>query len=476
MSHSPAPEIGGADVLIVGAGLAGLSAAVRAAELGVAPRLLEAGAERRHRSNTRCSGAVFHLGFRSMRDDPAELARWLGVATDGFVRPELAATMGDNAGRSIDWLIGHGVEFGRIEPTDGWRDLVALPLGYHDSPGLHWEGLGADRMLDRLEEALERRGARISRGVRVAALSFNEGRCCGVRTSDGHEMRARAVILADGGFESNDELLRRYVTPFPERMRQRGPGIGRGEGLMMAAAAGAELIGMEAFYGHMLSADARDNDSLWPFPFLDFLAASGVLVDRNAARFADEGKGGVPMANVVARHAAADPFFAVFDSAIWDEAGRHFFWPPNPNLPKFGGTLHRADTLDELAAATRLPARALRQTVEQHNAALASGDFGVVAPRRTNARRNARPIATPPFYAAPGCVGITHTLGGVRIDVQGRVLRQDGSVIPGLFAAGNIAGGLDGGPQAYYAGGLAQALIFGLLAAEALASPIGAQR
>lgn len=470
MSQNAAPRDEHSDVVIVGAGMAGLSAAVRAAELGLVPRLLEASAEQRNASNTRYGGAVFHLGFRSMRDNPAELARWLMTATDGFVREELAAAMADNASRGIDWLIGHGVEFGQIEPTEGWRDLIALPLGYHDRPGLRWEGLGSDRMLDRLEEALQRRGAQINRGVRAASLILDGGRLRGVRTTDGREMRAQAVILSDGGFESNDELLRRYVTPFPERMRQRGPGIGLGDGLMMAAHAGAELIGMEAFYGHMLSADARNNDNLWPFPFLDFLASSGVLVDRNAARFADEGKGGVPMANAVARHADADPFFALFDTAIWDEAGRHFFSPPNPNLPKYGGTLHRADTLDELAAKAGLPAQALKRTVEQHNAAVASGEFSSSVPPRTNAKNNARAISVPPFYAAPGCIGITHTMGGVRIDAQGRVLAKGGSPIPGLFAAGNIAGGLDGGERAYYAGGLAQALIFGLLAAEAVAA------
>src|ERR671918_413308 len=79
----------------------------------------------------------------------------------------LAAGMADNASRSIDWLTGHGVEFGKIEPTEGWRDIVAMPLGYHDKPGLRWEGLGSDRMLDRLESALERRGVRIERGVRA---------------------------------------------------------------------------------------------------------------------------------------------------------------------------------------------------------------------------------------------------------------------------------------------------------------------
>ena len=457
-------------VVIVGGGMAGLSAAVRAAELGLKPRLLEASAERHYPSNTRYGGAVFHLGFRSMRDDPAELARWLVAATGGFVRGELAAALANNASRSIDWLIGQGIEFGKIEPTEGWRDIIALPLGYHDKPGLRWEGLGSDRMMDRLEQALERGGSRIERGARAVSLVLEGSRCRGVRTSDGSEVRAQAVILADGGFETNDELLRRYITSFPERLHQRGPAIGRGDGLSMAADAGAELVGMEAFYGHTLSVDARHNDDLWPFPFLDFLASSGVLVDRNAARFADEGRGGVPMTNAIARHADADPFFAVFDSVIWDEAGRHFFAPPNPNLTKYGGTLHRGDTLDELAAVSGLPAQALKRTVEDHNAAVAAGDLGRSTPPRTNPKNNARAIAKPPFYAAPGCVGITHTLGGVRIDAQGRVLAKGGAAIPGLFAAGNIVGGLDGGERLYYAGGLAQALIFGLLAAATVAA------
>src|SRR5262249_2600391 len=122
-----------ADVLIVGAGLAGISAALRAAELGLKPALIESGTDERYRSNSRWSGPVFHVAFRSMRSDPGELARALVESTGGFVREELAAALADNAGRSLDWLMGHGIEFGRVEPTEGWKDFIAQPLGYHDS-------------------------------------------------------------------------------------------------------------------------------------------------------------------------------------------------------------------------------------------------------------------------------------------------------------------------------------------------------
>lgn len=458
-----------ASIAIVGAGMAGMASAVRACELGLKPRIFEARSEPHYPCNTRWSGGVFHLAFRSMRSDPDELAAAIITYTRGFVRPEIASALAGNAARSIDWLESHGIEFGSIEPTEGWRDLILAPLGYHDRTRLQWKGLGADRLLDRLEQILSAKGVSIERGRRVESLLIEDGHCRGVRLQNGEQLRSAATLLADGGFQGNPELLRRYVTPFPERLRQRGPGTSPGDGIRMATEAGGEMVHMETIYAHMLSVDAMHNDELWPFPFLDFLAASGVLIDRNGLRFADEGRGGVYMTNQIVRHEAASPYFAIFDEEIWAEAGRHFFAPPNPNLIRAGGTLHRADDLSTLAQRAGLPSGQLLDTVAKHNAALISNDFSTLAPARSNAKNNARPIKTPPFYAAPGCPAITHTMGGVRVDPQARVLRPDGSAIRGLLAAGNVTGGMEGGDIAAYVGGLARALIFGLLAAETVA-------
>jgi fumarate reductase flavoprotein subunit len=194
-----------------------------------------------------------------------------------------------------------------------------------------------------------------------------------------------------------------------------------------------------------------------------------MMVDTKAQRFVDEGQNFVFLSNGIAHHDDANPPYAVFDDAIWQEAGRHFFWPPNPNLLEQGGTLHVADTIAELAALAELPLQTLTKTIAAHNAAIAEDVLETLVPARGNANKDARPIAKPPFYAAPACVGLTHTMGGVRIDTEGRVLRADGNAIPGLFAAGDVTGGLEGGPTVAYIGGLQEALIFGLRTAEAIA-------
>ena len=462
------------EAIVVGAGLAGLACAIRLAERGVPHRLLEAREEDCYPCNTRYSGGVFQIAFRSVESDPAELARAIRESTGGFVEPDLARSFADGAGDGMAWLAGQGIGFGRIEPTEGWRDRILLPLGYHDRPGLAWRDSGADVMMRRLEDRLVALGSRIERGVRAEGLDV-EDRVRGIATSAGR-FPAGAVVLADGGFQGSPDLLRRFVTPHPGRICHRGPGTSPGDGVRMAEAAGADLLGMDTFYGHLLSADAIRNSDLWPFPFIDFLASAGILLDRRAERFVDEGRGGVFMANAVARHDAADPAVAVFDEAIWQEAGRVFFAPPNPWLPKSGGTLHVAADLDELASRAGLPADALRASVGRHNQGVNAASWADRGTERTDPKGTARPIRTPPFYAAPCCVGMTHTMGGIRVDSDARALRPDGSPIDGLYAAGNSAGGLEGGPRRIYIGGLAKALVFGLKAADQVAARLPAAR
>jgi fumarate reductase flavoprotein subunit len=324
-------------------------------------------------------------------------------------------------------------------------------------------------MMRRIEARLTRSGGAIGRGIRATEIFFRERRCVGVAAEQGGKaftMPARAVVIADGGFQGDADMLKRYIAPNPDLLVQRGPGTSMGAGIRMAEAIGAGTVGMDAFYGHVLSADALADDRLWPFPFLDFVAGAGMLADADARRFVDEGRGGVFMANAIARRQDARPVFAIFDAAIWNEAGREFFAPPNPNLLRAGGTLHEANDLDALAGLAGLPADRLAAAVAKHNAALAGGRLADLSPPRTDPASKVRPIATPPFYAAPGRAAITHTMGGLRIDASARVQTGDGTPIPGLYAAGNSAGGFEGGPAIGYIGGLMRALVFGLLAAE----------
>jgi len=456
------------DLIAVGGGLAGLVAANRAAQLGGRAVALEALTDRKHQSASRLSGGVFHVAYRSVMAPPDELAAGVAASTAGFVAPPLAAALADNAARAIRWLQSMGADFTGMTPDQGWKDWILAPLGFHDHTRVVWEGYGADILMDRLEATLIAAGGSVLRGRRARRLLLEDGHCRGV-VADGpagvERYEGAAVVLADGGFHGNPEMLRRHVSRHPEHLKLRGPDAGRGDGIAMAEAAGAALTGMDFFYGHLLSADALTRDNLSPFPFIDFLASAGVLVDAEGRRFVDEGGGGIYMANHLARHGSGLAA-AIFDEAIWQNAGREFFCPPNPNLVEAGGTLHRADDLDGLARAAGLPAEALAQTIARYNAAVDAGTVAGLAPTRSTWKYAAVAIRQAPFYAAPACAAITHTMGGVAVDAAARVLNAQGAPIGGLYAAGTTCGGLEGGRPVGYVGGLIKAAVFGLLAAE----------
>lgn len=464
------------DLIVVGGGFAGLTAANRAQELGLRTVLIEKSADKQYECNSRLGGGVIHVAFHSMLDDPDKMVQAIDRISGGFTPEPLARALSVNAARVVDWLKGMGAEFGEIEPTEGWKDHVFKPLGFHNNTdGLTWKGLGSDVTMQRMEARYAQAGGRFMRGIQADSLTMAGGRCVGLTAKGPQgpvELRG-PVVLADGGFQGNTEMLRRFVTANPETLLARGPRTSSGDGIRMAEAAGAELIGMKYFYGHVLSADALKNERLSPFPLLDFLAGAGIIVDGRGKRFCDESMWGVYIANAIAHNDMGGTPQVIFDDEIWNTTGKHFFSPANPNLLERGGTLHKADDLDGLAKLAGLPAAALKATVEAYNAAFDAGRQDKLTPPRGAGRIPGKPIRKGPFYAAPGCAAITHTQGGVAVDAEARVLKAGGQPIPGLYAAGDICGGLEGGPRVSYIGALNQAVVYGMLAAERAAADRG---
>jgi fumarate reductase flavoprotein subunit len=305
---------------------------------------------------------------------------------------------------------------------------------------------------------------------------MEDGCCVGVIATQGTQVvryRAPAVIIADGGFQANIELLRRYVSSSPERLLQRNAGTGRGDGLLMAQAVGANGTDLQYFYGHVQSRDAMHNPILWPYPTIDFPVAAGIAVDERGRRFTDEGLAGVAVANAIARLENPLGASAIFDQAIWEASAKTYVMSANPFLIECGATIHRSDTLGGLAERAGLPVDALQQSVSEYNLAVATGDFTKLEPRRSTDHphpwgSHPMPIRQSPFFAVPLCAGITYTMGGLAIDSGARVLRSDARPVPGLFAAGGSIGGMEGGPCVGYTGGLAKALVFGRIAAASV--------
>jgi fumarate reductase flavoprotein subunit len=237
----------------------------------------------------------------------------------------------------------------------------------------------------------------------------------------------------------------------------------------MAADAGAALIGLDRFYGHLLSRDAMENEGLWPYPQIDAVATASIVVDQRGNRILDEGLGGISISNDLVR--LDDPLSAtvICDAPIWETAGKAAQIPPNPQLLAGGGKLHRADTIEALAGAAGLPPENLAATVAVYNDAVRFNRLMTLLPERSTRSGAPRRIETPPFFAIPICAGITNTMGGIAIDGHGRVMRPDGSAIAGLYAAGGTTGGLEGGGAPGYVGGLIKAWVFGLRVAEHVA-------
>jgi len=461
------------DVLIIGGGIAGLTAGVRTAELGLRPLVLEQGDGIDYPNNSRQSGGILHIGFHDPYRTPEELEQIIARITYDEAKPELARALSQTGARLISWLQGHGAIFMRFNPQEGYRWCLAPPRALR--AGLDWKERGPDLTLRRLVKDLLSLGGTLQLRTKVLALELEDGRCVGVRAAcDGESKvwRAPYTILADGGFQSSRQFFEKYIGAKFDSVFQRGARTGFGDGLAMALDAGAAMTPGNRFYGHVLCSDAKHNDQVWPYPEVDALATAGMVVDGTGNRIVDEGVSGVHLANELAAHATSEKLFAVFDSAIWAGPGTSARIPANPLLEKAGGTILRANSALELAEKMGVPGDALVRTLAEFNRALLQNNLsGLAVPRSTIVQPFA--IEHAPLMAIPVLPGITYTMDGIDIDAQAQVLDTDKKPIAGLFAAGATTGGLEGGKNSAYVGGLIKAGSFGLIAAERIATLAG---
>jgi fumarate reductase flavoprotein subunit len=422
------------------------------------------------------TGAI-HLASSSPKTTPQTVVERISEKTAGFANRDLALALAERASDGIDWLEAAGVQFLPSANPDQRGYWLAPTRGRQ--PGLEWKGWGPDLLLARLTERYVSSGGQLMLGTAGKELLFDGDVCVGLHVEKGgaiEDIRAKAVLIADGGFQANRDLIHRFIAPSPDKIVLRNTKTAGGTGLLMAEKAGANLVGMPYFYGHLLARNALQNDDLWPYPTMDVLASASIVVDSRGQRLADEGLGGIFLANQIAWKEDPVDYFLIVDEALWnstiairtaDPANPD---SPNPDVVQKGGVLHQAGGIEALAAASGIDAAGLRSTVDAFNAAVQANDVARLTPKRTVApQQQPRPIATAPFYAIPLCIGLTFTMGGPAVDGDSRVLRKDGSVIPGLFVIGSAIGGLEGGESVGYWGGLSQALLTGLRSVEYVA-------
>ena len=441
------------DCAVIGGGLAGITTARRLQQLGCSSVVLERGADDYGHNNARISGGLVHLAWRDMTEDAAELREHIVRETDGEIDPDIAEALAANAGRAIEWLIAEGVEM-RPKGDTPYQQHALYPHRPGTGHRIAAE-FGPDRMMRALWDNYRAEGGRVLLDSHAVAIAPGADETWVVDyRSEGvlETVHAQAVVVADGGFQGNSEMLSAYVGPNAGLSVLRAWPSAVGDGLRMLLALGAGSVGLGRVYGHMVSRDALWNDMLWPYPAMDKLCLTGLLVDRSGQRFGGRSETGVELVTRLAR--AEDPrgYSVIFDDALWTSAGRDNPYNtavPNPDLVEREGHFVSADDFDTLADALGVVPELLTASVQEHNA-----------------QPGATRIAEPPYHAARVAPGITFTMGGVRIGRNANVLDAAGRGMPGLYAAGSAAGGVHGGPHGGYLGGLAVALELGILAAE----------
>ena len=441
------------DVAVVGGGLAGWIAATAALESGAHTALIERSPRPEGDGNSIVSGGALHANLRDPRTPPAELVETILRTTGGEASPAVAAAWANNAARVVEWIERHD---GRLDtnPLHSHRAKVFSPVK-RIVPGMHSEGYGTAQFLLSLARAFKARGGDIVQPARATGLGrAAPDRWC-LELEDGSSLDARAIILADGGFQADPALLKRHVGT--DRVKLRATQASVGDGLRMGLANGGVAIQMHGFYGHLLHQRAVDRDDLWPYPILDGLAGVGVVVGPDGRRIVDEGISGVRTTNAIAWSASPDACWLIFDDAAWSVEGRGGDTPPNPYLTDSGVPPESAPTLEALALRIGLDPRALSDEL-----APLFIDPGSADPPR----RGRLCLRQPPFHAIPLIAGVSFTFGGLKIDGQAQLLDAADAPITGLYAAGGTAAGLHGGPDVGYAGGLLEAAVFGLIAGE----------
>lgn len=426
------------DVLVVGTGISGLSAAISARESGAEVIVVEKAPIEERGGNTKFADAQIRYPHSSDEFHPRDYTEdayrndFMRIS-QGRANPELIEVIVKNAADTVEWLNYRGIEFEAGYPHTS---------GYRRSPVAGGEGLV--RTLCRAAEGM---GVAFSYQTPAQRLIMNaKGEVVGCRVQTPEEyldIYARGgVALATGGFQANIQMRVAHMGRFADSLILRGTRYDTGEGILMALAVGAKAAGQWGDY-HSAVLDARSPKEECGVTAL-YNYQMGIIVDQNGERFLDEGADYrdntyVKFSKYIIDHAGGLAF-SIFDDKMVSRREFHSAWRPV-------GEPYQANTLEELAEKLEISPAGLVQTVKKFNTAVQPGELDLdhlddkhtegITPPKSNW---AMPVDTPPFTAVPVTGGITFTFGGLKANTKGQVINTSDKIIPGLYAAGELVG------------------------------------
>ena len=417
------------DVVVVGAGGAGLTASVMATQQGMKVILLEkmpfvGGNSLRAEGgmNAADTKVQAELGLEGNTVDNF-VADTLRLGHD-LANPDLVRTLAENSAEAVDWLFSIDAPLSKVKATGGTQHQ------YLHQPA-DGQAVGA-YLVAKLSAKAEELGIDVRVNTKATEILMDNGQAVGVKAEDeGHDytINAKAVVLATGGFGANFDLMASYDPSLANAVTTNHAGA-QGDGIMMARAVGADTVDMEQIQLHPTVIQSNGllvSESLRSY--------GAVIVNTEGKRFVNDLAG----RDVVSQAELKQPdgyCFIIFDQNMVDNlALTHKFID--------GGYALTGDTYVALAREMGLEGAAIENFVNTMVAWNESCEKGEDAEWGRNNGMEKQALA--PFYAIKIAPGIHHTMGGIKIDTAAEVIDTDGNVIPGLFACGETTGGIHGG-------------------------------
>lgn len=440
------PETVTSDVVVVGGGGAGLAAAVSALEAGASVTIVEKLGYLGGSTNV-CGGALNASGTRyqkalGIEDNPQKHFEQTMKGGHNTNDPSLVHYLADHAPESLAWLESLGL---KVNPKVGAATGALYQRSHYPDPA------GGHTYIAILENALAKYPDRVKVFLETKATSLIEenGRVTGVavesRGKTAKIFGTRGVIISTGGFGANVEFRQKVNTGiWKEANLDKEIGCSnisvaaQGDGLLMAGKVNADLIGLADIQVH-------PNGTPGTGLMLD-IKTSGrnrLFINTNGDRFVDEG---------APRDVLSKAVFAQPGQTFW-LVQNHLRYPDENKIDLLSGrTMHdmleqgrvqKAETLEDLAKIMKVDVNRLRASIEEYNRVarheVETDRFGFRANHTDD-----RPITEGPYYVARKVPTIHHTMGGIKINTNAEVIDRNGKVIPGLYAAGEVTGGVHG--------------------------------
>ncbi len=441
------------DVVVVGAGGAGMTAAIELKTAGVNVIIVE---------KMPMVGGNTVKSSGGMNAAETKVQERLGIedSVETFIEDtmegghnlnnrELVTVLAKNSSDAIDWLDAIGAPLPEVSFSGGATNKrIHRPAGGGDV-GVY--------LVEHFTQNLEKLGVEVMLNTKATEIITSDGAVTGIKAESSdtdYTINAKAVVLATGGFGANEEMYTKYRPELKGYVTTNAPGA-TGDGILMAEAVGANLVDIEQIQIHPT---VEQTTSIL---ITESVRGGGaILVNQDGKRFTNE----LLTRDVVS--AAINEQEGSFAYIIFDQYLRDNLAAVETYVES--GITVEADSIEELAAKIDLEPAVLAETLNTWNKAVADKNDAEFA-RETGMDND---ISKGPFYAIKIAPGVHHTMGGVEINTGAEVINTDGAAIAGLFAAGEVTGGIHGGNRI---GGnaVADIVVFGRVAAASALKYIG---